>query len=140
MDENRNLSKLEQRLLNISIKFSEFLDLIILVALIIVALLVFALFLYDLYKLVYGSVDFEIGIVSLLGTLLLMWAIGELMTEEIKHFKSGEFTLIVFVGVGLAAMIRKILIISLSDVNKIELIYYGFVVLVLGIIYWLLKR
>ncbi|GAB6073078.1 hypothetical protein JCM14244_14550 [Venenivibrio stagnispumantis] len=134
------MSKFEKSLFYISRKFADILDIAVLVALIIVALLVFALFFYDLYKLTFGVVDFEYGILSLLGALLIMWAVGELMSEEIKHFKGGGFALYVFIGIALAAMIRKILIASLSAEKSVELLYYSAVILSLGVVFWLIKN
>jgi uncharacterized membrane protein (DUF373 family) len=62
------------------------------------------------------------------------------MQEEIKHLKGGGFAIGAFIGVALAAVIRKILIVSLSAEKALELLSYGAIVLSLGIVYWLLAK
>ncbi len=137
------LSPLEKKLFIFSKRYAEFIDVAILGALIIVSLFVIFLFGFDMYKLLFNRVPFEEGIVALLGSLLILWAVGELMNEEIKHFKGGGFGLTVFIGIALAAMIRKLLIASLSESSEkkaIELVSYSFVILVLGIVFYIIKK
>jgi len=137
------LSKYTRILFVFAKRFSEIIDFVILGALVIVALFVFVLFGYDIYKILFNIIPFEEGIIILLGTLLILWAVGELMNEEIKHFKGGGFAITIFVSIALAAMIRKLLIASLSESGEkkvIELVAYSFVILVLGIVYWLIKK
>ncbi len=138
-----SLSIIEKKLFIFSKRYAEFVDVAILGALVIVSLFVVFLFGYDMYKLLFNLIPFEEGIVSLLGSLLILWAVGELMNEEIKHFKGGGFTLTVFIGIALAAMIRKLLIASLSESGEkkaIELISYSLVILVLGIVFYIIKK
>jgi hypothetical protein len=137
------LSKYTSILFIFAKRFSEIIDFFILGALVVVALFVFVLFGYDIYKILFNIIPFEEGIIILLGTLLILWAVGELMNEEIKHFKGGGFAITIFVSIALAAMIRKLLIASLSESGEkkvIELVAYSFVILVLGIVYWLIKK
>ncbi len=134
------ISKVERRLINLSKRFADLLDFTLVLSLIIVSFFVIGLFAYDIYELVFLKVSFEEGIIKVLGSLLILWAVSELMTEEIKHLKGGGFALGAFIGLALAAMIRKILIASLS-VSKIpELLAYSAIVLSLGIVYWLISR
>jgi uncharacterized membrane protein (DUF373 family) len=137
------LSKYAKILFVFAKRFSEIIDFAILGALVIVALFVFVLFGYDIYKVLFNIIPFEEGIVALLGSLLMLWAVAELMNEEIKHFKGAGFAITVFVSIALAAMIRKLLIASLSESGEkkaMELAAYSFVILVLGIVYWLIKK
>ncbi len=134
------ISVVEKRLINLSRKFADILDFTLVLSLIVVSFFVIALFAYDIYELLFLKVKFEEGIIKVLGSLLILWAVSELMTEEIKHLKGGGFALGAFIGLALAAMIRKILIASLS-VSKIpELLAYSAIVLSLGIVYWLISR
>jgi hypothetical protein len=137
------LSKYAKILFVFAKRFSEIIDFAILGALVIVALFVFVLFGYDIYKVLFNIIPFEEGIIALLGSLLILWAVAELMNEEIKHFKGAGFAITVFISIALAAMIRKLLIASLSESGEkkvMELAVYSFVILVLGIVYWLIKK
>ncbi|MEJ5172354.1 MAG: protoglobin domain-containing protein [Hydrogenothermaceae bacterium] len=137
------MSPLEKKLFSFARKFADFIDLAILSALVIVAVFVVGLFFYDIYKLLFNIVPFEEGIVATLGSLLILWAVGELMNEEIKHFKGGGFALYAFIGIALAAMIRKLLIASLSPADEkkaLEIVSFGVVILILGIVYWLISK
>lgn len=137
------LSTLEKKLFVFSKRFAEFIDVAILGALIIVSLFVIFLFAFDMYKLLFNFVPVEEGIITLLGGLLILWAVAELMNEEIKHFKGGGFGLSVFIGIALAAMIRKLLIASLSESSEkkaIDLISYSFVILVLGVVFYIINK
>ncbi|MCX7760262.1 MAG: protoglobin domain-containing protein [Hydrogenothermaceae bacterium] len=137
------MSPLEKKLFSFARKFADFIDLSILSALVIVAIFVVGLFFYDIYKLLFNIVPFEEAIVATLGSLLILWAVGELMNEEIKHFRGGGFALYAFIGIALAAMIRKLLIASLSPADEkkaLEILSFGVVILILGIVYWLISK
>ena len=71
----------------------------------------------------------------MLGSILILYAISELLSEEIKHIKGSVLSLKIFVGVALAAVIRKILIISLSSEKVQELITLSPVILALGVVF-----
>ncbi len=140
IEKHSTKSKIEKTLINISKKVADLLDLILVIALIIVAFFVLELFVTDIYDLLIGEVKFEEGIIRVLGSLLILWAVSELMTEELKHLRGGGFALGAFIGVALAAMIRKILIAALSTGKYIDLLAYGLIVLFLGITYWLIAK
>ncbi len=133
-------SKLERSLLKISKRFTDLLDMALLVALIFISFLAVGLFLYDMYLLIAGEVPFEAGIITTLGSLLILWAVIELMNEEIKYLKGGGFAITAFVSVALAAIIRKILIVSLTPEDIKKLLAYGGILLILGVVYYLLKK
>lgn len=137
------MTPLEKKLFSFAKKFADFIDLAILTALVLVAIFVLGLFFYDVYKLVFNIVPFEEAILLILGSLLILWAVAELINEEIKHFKGGGFAIAAFIGIALAAMIRKLLIASLSISEKdkvIEIISIGVVILILGVVYWLISK
>ncbi|RUM62091.1 MAG: hypothetical protein DSY66_00630 [Persephonella sp.] len=134
------LSKLERKLLKVSNRFANFLDLILLMALIMMSFFVIGLFIYDIYEVLTGAVSIEEGIVKTLGSLLILWAVAELMGEEIKHLQGGNFPITAFISVALAAIIRKILIVSLSPKDSKTLLSYGAILLALGIVYYLITK
>jgi uncharacterized membrane protein (DUF373 family) len=133
------LSKFERKLVKVSKRFADFLDIALLVALVFLSILVVGLFFYDVYQLVTLQVPFDKGIIITLGSLLILWAVAELMAEEIKHLRGGGFAVYAFVSVAIAAIIRKILIVSLSPEDIQKLLSYAGVLLILGIVYFLLK-
>jgi len=144
IEEERNrfleLSRLEKKLIKISKRFSDFLDITLLVALILMSFFAIGLFGFDIYELVTGKVSIEEGIIKTLGSLLILWAVAELMGEEIKHLRGGGFAVTAFISVALAAIIRKILIVSLSPEDIRKLLAYGVVLLILGIVYYLISK
>ena len=136
----KGLSRLERKLLKVSNRFANFLDLALLIALILMSFFVIGLFIYDIYEVVNGNVSIEEGIIKTLGSLLILWAVAELMGEEIKHLQGGNFPITAFISVALAAIIRKILIVSLSPKDSKVLLSYGGVLLALGIVYYLIVK
>ncbi len=134
------MTALEKMLYSFSRKFADMLDFALVGALILVSFFVLGLFVYDVYQMVTMQTAFDKAIITTLGTLLILWAVSELMQEEIKHLKGGGFAIGAFIGVALAAMIRKILIASLSAEKYLQLLSYGAIVLALGIVYWLLSK
>src|SRR4030067_3256350 len=82
----------------------------------------------------------EKGLVSALGSLLILWLMIELMDAEIERLQGGDFQLSIFVGVALVAFIRKVLVASLAHESlQVEIMYLAGI-LILGVIYWLGSR
>jgi uncharacterized membrane protein (DUF373 family) len=134
------MSKAEKTILMFSRKFTDILEFGLVLALIIVSFFGFSLFAKDFYHLLFLHVDYTHGILTILGDLLILWAIVELMNEEISHLKGGKFAITAFIALAIAAVLRKILIISLSPEKKMDLAIYGGIVLVLSLSYWLLYK
>lgn len=130
--------RVRNALVSFSERFSQSMNLVLILALIGLTLGVVGLFAYDVRNLVTGNL--EHGIVSALGSMLLLWMIIELMNTEIAHLKGGMFHISVFIGVALVAIIRETMIATLKH-EKPETIYYLIAaILVIGIVYWLVKR
>jgi uncharacterized membrane protein (DUF373 family)/hemoglobin-like flavoprotein len=130
--------RLESKLIQAAERFTYGLNLILVLALTGVSLSVVALFLYDLFHIFQG--DFEKGILSALGTLLILWMMIELMDNEIKTLKGGKFNILVFIGVIIVALIREILISTLRhDALETQAFLAG-TLLILGIVYYLVAR
>ncbi len=133
-----SLSAIEKKLLGSLKKASSYLNYMLAVALVLVAFFAVGLFGYDIYLLFSGQVDIERGILTVLGSLLILWAAIELINEEIKHLRGGGFALEAFITLAIAALIRKIMIFSLSSDKAMDVLLYGLLVLCLGIVYWLI--
>ena len=130
--------KVKSALISFSEWFSQSTNLLLVFALIGLTLGVVWLFIQDVVHLFSG--DVERGIISSLGSMLLLWLMIELMNTEISHLKGGKFHISVFVGVALVTMIRETMIATLKH-EKPESIYYLIAaILVIGFVYWIVTR
>jgi len=130
--------KVRSVLINFSERFAQTTNLLLVLALIGLTIGVVWLFVQDVMHLYSG--DVERGIISALGSMLLLWLMIELMNTEISHLKGGKFHISVFVGVALVTMIRETMIATLKH-EKPESIYYLIAaILVIGFVYWIVTR
>jgi uncharacterized membrane protein (DUF373 family) len=106
-------------------------------ALAIVAFFAIGLFIYDIYLLFFTDMKIEKGILTVLGSLLVLWASIELIHEEINHLQGKGFAIGAFIMLAMAALIRKVLIYSLSSEKGEELLIIAAVIVGLAISYWL---
>lgn len=133
--------RLESYLIKFADKFSYLLNLLLVLGLVALGIMVLGLFTYDITHIFTVGGDLEKGILATLGSLLMLWVVIELVDTEVTSLKGGgRIAITVFIGVALAAIIRKILIFSLSS-DKIEASYSLIATLgVLGIVYWLIAK
>lgn len=130
--------KLRSTLVEFAEKFSQSMNLILILALIGLTLGVIAMFVSDIKGLFHE--DLYKGIISALGSLLILWVMIELMNTEISHLKGGKFHISIFVGVALVTIIRETMIATLKH-DRPETIYYLIAaILVIGFIYWLVTK
>jgi uncharacterized membrane protein (DUF373 family) len=130
--------KVKSALIGFSERFSQTTNLILVLALIGLTIGVVWLFVQDVMHIITG--DVERGIISALGSMLLLWLMIELMNTEISHLKGGKFHISVFVGVALVTMIRETMIATLKH-EKPESIYYLIAaILVIGFVFWIVTR
>lgn len=130
--------RLESKLVRATERFTYGLNLALVVALTGVSLSVVGLFIWDLFHIFRG--DIEKGILSALGSLLILWMMIELMENEIRNLKGGRFNILVFIGVILVALIREILISTLRhDALETQMFLAG-TLLILGIVYFLVSK
>jgi uncharacterized membrane protein (DUF373 family) len=120
-------------------QFNRGLHLLMGVALIITSIMVIGLFFHDVYS-AFTSRTFGSGMVHALGSLLILWTISELLDAEITYLKGGFFKVGIFIEVSIAAVIRKILILSTEGLSINEGALYLSALLILGIVHWLLAR
>jgi uncharacterized membrane protein (DUF373 family) len=121
-------------------RISWFFDFFIVFTLAVVGVFLIVWIIYEIWLILTGVLPLERGGLSVLGSILILYAISELLSEEIKHIKGSALSLKIFVGVALAAVIRKVLIISLSPEKVHELITLSLVILALGVVFWLIHR
>ncbi|MDH4230974.1 MAG: protoglobin domain-containing protein [Nitrospirota bacterium] len=130
--------KVKSALLSFSERFSQATNFMLVFALIGLTLGIGWLFLRDVINIFSGGI--EDGIISALGSMLLLWLMIELMNTEISHLKGGKFHISIFVGVALVTMIRETMIATLRH-EKPELIYYLIAaILVIGFVYWIVAK
>lgn len=134
------LSLTEKTLLSWLKKTSSCFNYLLADALVIVATFATGLFGYDVYLLFSGHNSVEEGILTILGSLLILWAAIELIHQEMAHLRGGSFALEGFITLAIAALIRKILIFSLSPTKSVDVLMYGALVLCLGVSYWLITH
>ncbi len=115
-------------------------DAFIIFTLSVVGLFLIVWIVYEFYMVLAGQLPLERGGLSILGSVLILYAISELLSEEIKHIRGGAVSIKAFVGVALAAVIRKVLIVSLSPEKVQELITLALVLVALGIVFWLIHK
>ncbi len=130
--------RVRNALISFAERFSQTMNLILVLALIGLTLGVVVLFVMDLNNLV--TVGIEHGIITALGSLLVFWIMIELMNTEIKHLKGGKFRISVFVGVALVAFIRDTLIMALKHESIEKLYYLIALILTLGVVFWLVTK
>ncbi|GBD98837.1 phosphate-starvation-inducible E [bacterium BMS3Abin07] len=135
--------KIKTLLITFAEKFSSVMNLVLVLALIVITLGVVGLFVSDLVNLVRGN-NISHGIITVLGSLLILWVMIELMNTEIAHLKGGKFNISVFIGVALVTFIRDLMINALKhDETSFQALsaYYPIgVIFILGIVYWLVVR
>lgn len=134
-----SITKLENKLLKYLKTIGSYFNYLLMGALVMVATFSIGLFGYDVYLLFSGASSIERGILTTLGSLLILWSAIELINEEIKHLRGGSSALAAFLTLVIAALIRKILIVSLSPEKAKEILMYGLLVLFLSISYWLIS-
>ena len=132
-----SLSKIEKSILTSLKKFNSYVNFFLAGALALVAFFAIGLFVYDIYLLFASDIGIEKGILTVLGSLLVLWAAIELIHEEINHLQGKGFAIGAFIMLAMAALIRKVLIYSLSSEKSEELLIIGAVIVGLAIAYWL---
>lgn len=130
--------KVKSALISFSERFSQATNLLLVLALMGLTIGVGWLFVKDVLHLLSG--DVERGIISALGSMLLLWLMIELMNTEISHLKGGKFHISMFVGVALVTMIRETMIATLKHERPESIYYLIAAILVIGFVYWIVTR
>lgn len=130
--------RIKSRLVGYGEIFSQFLNMTLVFGLIVVTLAVVYLCGRDIYVIFTGKL--EQTIVTALGSVLILWVMLELINTEIAHLRGGKFKISVFVGVALVTTIREVMIATLRHDSIDFIASLVASVLVIGIIYWLVKK
>jgi uncharacterized membrane protein (DUF373 family) len=128
----------ESYLITFANRFAYGLNLVLVLGLVAIGVLVIGLFVYDLTHLFQG--DLEKGLLSTIGSMLMLWIVIELMDNEIRQLRGGKFAIKVFISVALVAVIRKILITTISAEAIEAQVALIAALAVLGVVYWLIAR
>jgi uncharacterized membrane protein (DUF373 family) len=134
-----SLSKFEKIILTGLKKFNSYINFFLAGSLALVAFFAIGLFMYDIYLLFFSNIGIEKGILTVLGSLLVLWAAIELIHEEINHLQGKGFAIGAFIMLAMAALIRKVLIYSLSSEKGNDLLVIGAVIVALAVAYWLVN-
>lgn len=134
-----SLSKFEKTILLGLKKFNSYINFFLAGSLALVAFFAIGLFVYDIYLLFFSDIGIEKGILTVLGSLLVLWAAIELIHEEINHLQGRGFAIGAFIMLAMAALIRKVLIYSLSSEKGNDLLVIGTVIVGLAAAYWLVN-
>lgn len=134
-----SMSKFEKSVLSTLKKFNSYVNFFLAGSLALVAFFAVGLFVYDIYLLFFSDIGIEKGILTILGSLLVLWAAIELIHEEINHLQGKGFAIGAFIMLAMAALIRKVLIYSLSSEKGNELLVIGAVIVALAVSFWLVK-
>ncbi len=134
-----SLSKFEKTILLGLKKFNSYINFFLAGSLALVAFFAIGLFVYDIYLLFFSDIGIEKGILTVLGSLLVLWAAIELIHEEINHLQGKGFAIGAFIMLAMAALIRKVLIYSLSSEKGNDLLVIGTVIVGLAVAYWLVN-
>ncbi len=132
-----SMSKFEKSILSNLKKFNSYVNFFLAGALVLVAFFAIGLFVYDIYLLFFSDIGIEKGILTVLGSLLVLWAAVELIHEQINHLQGKGFAIGAFIMLAMAALIRKVLIYSLSPEKGDDLLVVGTVIVGLAVAYWL---
>lgn len=135
---NEEKDQKHNKLVNFCNKFSYGLHIVVVMGLVGLSLAIVGLFISEVSHIFTG--DVERGVITALGTMLVLWVMIELMATEIDYLKGGKFSLIVFAEVGLVAFIRDALVASLHHENVNKLMVLAGIVLMMSIVYWLIAK
>lgn len=130
----------ESKLIEFAKRFSYGLNLVLVMGLVALGIMVLGLFAYDLTHILSGNI--EKGLLGTLGSLLMLWVVIELVDTEVEHLKGAKFSIKVFVGVAMVALIRKILVASLKSDEAALQSQYALIaaMLVLGVLFWIISK
>jgi uncharacterized membrane protein (DUF373 family) len=130
--------KLDSFLIRLSQRFTFGLDILLVVGLLGLSLGAVGLVVQDVLHMVQGNLTQ--GLVSAMGSVLILWVVIELLDMEIDRLRGGAFKLQLFVGLALVAFIRKVLVASLTTHDLWTEALYLAGILVCGVIFWLVSR
>jgi uncharacterized membrane protein (DUF373 family) len=130
--------RLDSLLIRFSQRFTFGLNILLVVGLLGLSLGAVGLVVQDVLHIARGNLNH--GLVSAMGSVLILWVVIELLDMEIDRLRGGAFKLQLFVGLALVAFIRKVLVASLSHQDLWTEGLYLMGIMVCGAIFWLVSR
>ncbi|GAB6182386.1 protoglobin domain-containing protein [Thermodesulfovibrio hydrogeniphilus] len=130
--------KVKSKVVQLGEVFSQLTSIILILGLITLTGAVIYLCGRDIYEILSGKL--EQSIITALGSVLILWVMLELINTEIAHLRGGKFKISVFVGVALVTTIREVMIGTLKHESTEFILSLIAAVLIIGIIYWLVKK
>ncbi len=130
--------KLESKLIKFTENFSHFINLFLISCLVVISISIILFFIHDFSKIFTGNI--EKGLLSALGTMLILWMMVELLEVEIRNLKEHKIDTKVFISVVIIAFIRKILIATFEHLEIQKEIFLVGTVLILSIVYFLISK
>lgn len=128
----------EYKVANYIKRFTRFLHVFFGLALVITVLMTLVIFFTEILKIFTQEIDLATGMIHAVGTLLILWTLSELLQSEIRNLRGEEIRVTIFIEVAIAALVRKILILSTEGINITQSTVYLASLLVLGVVYFLL--
>lgn len=132
--------KLQRNLIENIRKASHAFEIFIVIALIAAGVFLIFGIIYEAFTVLTGQIRLDQGVLSILGLILILYAIYELLGEEIRHIRGARLSIKAFIGLALAAVIRKVLLVSLTPEKVYEIIAIAFLLLVVGAVYWMIYK
>lgn len=118
--------------------FTVLLHLFFCIALISTVLATLTVFFSEIYQ-IFSNAQVANSIMHALGTLLILWTLSELLNSEMKHLQGEHIQVTIFIEVAIAAMVRKLLILSSEGITLTEGSIYLASLLVLGLVHWFMQ-
>jgi uncharacterized membrane protein (DUF373 family) len=119
-------------------RFTRLLHVFFSLALVITVIMSLMVFFHDVST-AYIAGNLTTATIHALGSLLILWTLSELLHSEIRHLRGEKIKVTIFVEVAIAALVRKLLIISTEGATLMDSALYLASLLTLGLVYWLLQ-
>ncbi len=131
--------KVESKLIKFTENFSHIINLFLVICLVLLSLSLMYFFIHDFSKIFYTG-HVEKGLISALGTMLVLWMMIELIEVEVRNLKEHKIDTKIFISVVIIAFIRKILIMTFEKYDLHKEIFLVGTVLILAIVYFLISK
>ncbi len=119
-------------------RFTILLHLFFCIALVITVIMSLYIFFSEVFH-VFTSGYIARGTIQSLGSLLILWTLSELLNSEIRHLQGEKVKATIFIEVAIAAIVRKLLILSSEGLTLQDGSIFLASLLVLGAVHWFLQ-
>ncbi|MDU2065182.1 MAG: phosphate-starvation-inducible PsiE family protein [Sporomusaceae bacterium] len=119
-------------------RFTLLLHMFFCLALVITVIIALYMFFSEISN-IFGGGDLSTAAIHSLGSLLILWTLSELLNSEIRHLRGEKIKTTIFIEVAIAAIVRKLLILSSEGLTLQDGSIFLATLLVLGIVHWCLQ-